>query len=83
MLAEAEVQGMKLQMVNIQAKPNKQVMMMMMMGNTMMKMVFDGEKGSLSQQGMNNPLPDDQVQDMIMFLIWIFHILLITQVLVR
>ena len=65
MLAEAEVQGMKLQMVNIQAKPNKQVMMMMMMGNTMMKMVFDGEKGSLSQQGMNNPLPDDQVQKMI------------------
>ncbi len=65
MLAEAEVQGMKLQMVNIQAKPNKQVMMMMMMGNTMMKMVFDGEKGSLSQQGMNNPLPDDQVQEMI------------------
>ena len=64
-LAEAEVQGMKLQMVNIQAKPNKQVMMMMMMGNTMMKMVFDGEKGSLSQQGMNNPLPDDQVQKMI------------------
>ena len=52
-------------MVNIQAKPNKQVMMMMMMGNTMMKMVFDGEKGSLSQQGMNNPLPDDQVQKMI------------------
>ena len=65
MLAEAEVQGMKLQMVNIQAKPNKQVMMMMMMGNTMMKMVFDGEKGSLSQQGMNNPLPDEQVQEMI------------------
>ena len=65
MLAEAEVQGMKLQMVNIQAKPNKQVMMMMMMGNTMMKMVFDGEKGSLSQQGMNNALPDDQVQEMI------------------
>ena len=64
-LAEAEVQGMKLQMVNIQAKPNKQMTMMMMMGNTMMKMVFDGEKGSLSQQGMNNPLPDDQVKKMI------------------
>ena len=64
-LAEAEVQGMKLQMIDIKAKPNKQVMMMMMMGNTMMKMVFDGEKGSLNQQGMNNPLPDDQVQKMI------------------
>ena len=65
MLAEAEVQGMKLQMVSIQSKPNKQVTMMMMMGNTMMKMVFDGEKGSVSQQGVVNSLPEDQVQDMI------------------
>ena len=65
MLAEAEVQGMKLQMVSIQSKPNKQVTMMMMMGNTMMKMVFDGEKGSISQQGVVNSLPEDQVQEMI------------------
>jgi len=65
MLAEAEVQGMKLQMVSIQSKPNKQVTMMMMMGNTMMKMVFDGEKGSVSQQGVINSLPEDQVEEMI------------------
>ena len=65
MLAEAEVQGMKLQMVSIQSKPNKQVTMMMMMGNTMMKMVFDGEKGSVSQQGVINTLPEDQVEEMI------------------
>ena len=65
MLAEAEVQGMKLQMVSIQAKPNKMVQMMMMMGNTMMKMVFDGEKGSVSQQGMNNPLPESEVEKLI------------------
>ena len=58
MLAEAEVQGMKLQMVSIQAKPNKQVTMMMMMGNTMMKMVFDGENGSISQQGVNLQIPE-------------------------
>ena len=58
MLAEAEVQGMKLQMVSIQAKPNKQVTMMMMMGNTMMKMVFDGENGSISQQGFNSQIPE-------------------------
>ena len=58
MLAEAEVQGMKLQMVSIQAKPNKQVTMMMMMGNTMMKMVFDGENGSISQQGVNSQIPE-------------------------
>ena len=58
MLAEAEVQGMKLQMVSIQAKPNKQVTMMMMMGNTMMKMVFDCENGSISQQGVNSQIPE-------------------------
>ena len=38
--------------------------MMMMMGNTMMKMVFDGENGSISQQGINSPLPDDQALEM-------------------
>ena len=65
MLAEAEVQGMKLQMVSIQANPNKMVQMMMMMGNTMMKMVFDGEKGSVSQQGINNPLPESEVEKLI------------------
>ena len=64
-LAEAEVQGMKLQMVSIQASPNKQVSMMMMMGNTMMKMVFDGEKGSVVQQGMESALPEEQVQKMV------------------
>ena len=65
MLAEAEVQGMKLQMVSIQARPNKMVQMMMMMGNTMMKMVFDGEKGAVSQQGMSSPLPESETQELI------------------
>tara|TARA_B100000579_G_scaffold436630_1_gene463214 strand:+ start:2330 stop:4390 length:2061 start_codon:yes stop_codon:yes gene_type:complete len=64
MLAEAEVQGMKLQMVSIQAKPNKQVTMMMMMGNTMMKMVFDGENGSISQQGIDSPIPEKEALKM-------------------
>ena len=32
--------------------------MMMMMGNTMMKMVFDGENGSISQQGVNSQIPE-------------------------
>ena len=38
-------------MESIQFRPNKMVQMMMMMGNTMMKMVFDGEKMDISQQG--------------------------------
>ena len=66
MLAESEIQpGMKIQMVGIKAKPNKFVMMLMMMGNTMLKMVFDGEKGSLSQQGINNAMPENMVEDFI------------------
>ena len=65
MLAEAEIQGMKLQMVAIKSEPNKSVMMMMMMGNTLMKMVFDGEKGSVSSQGMVTPLPEESVKDLI------------------
>ena len=65
MLAEAEIQpGMKIQMVGIKAEPNKSVIMMMMMGNTLMKMVFDGEKGSISSQGMVTPMPDESVKDL-------------------
>ena len=63
-LYEAELQGMKLQMVNIQSKPNKSLVMMMMMGNTMMKMVFDGENGSITQQGMTSPMPEDLAKDL-------------------
>ncbi len=63
-LYEAELQGMKLQMVNIQSKPNKSLIMMMMMGNTMMKMVFDGENGSITQQGMTSPMPEDLAKDL-------------------
>ena len=36
-----------------------------MMGNTLMKMVFDGEKGSISSQGMVTPMPDESVKDLI------------------
>ena len=39
--------------------------MMMMMGNTMMKMVFDGEKGAVTQQGMSSPLPESETQELI------------------
>ena len=58
-LAESEMQGMKFQMMNIQAKPNKQVMMMMMMGNLLMKQSFNGEDGYIQQQGVKSPIPDE------------------------
>ena len=41
---------MKFQMMNIQAKPNKLMVMMMMMGNLLMKQSFNGEDGYIQQQ---------------------------------
>jgi predicted Zn-dependent peptidase len=61
MLGEAEFQGMKLQLMNINAKPNKLVVMMMMMGNVLMKQAFNGEEGYIQQQGVNNPFPQEEI----------------------
>ena len=61
MLGEAEFQGMKLQLMNINAKPNKLVVMMMMMGNVLMKQAFNGEEGYIQQQGVNNPFPQEEM----------------------
>ena len=61
MLGEAEFQGMKLQLMNINAKPNKLVVMMMMMGNVLMKQAFNGEEGYIEQQGVNNPFPQEEI----------------------
>ena len=61
LLGEAEFQGMKLQLMNINAKPNKLVVMMMMMGNVLMKQAFNGEVGYIQQQGVNNPFPQEEI----------------------
>ena len=61
LLGEAEFQGMKLQLMNINAKPNKLVVMMMMMGNVLMKQAFNGEEGYIEQQGVNNPFPQEEI----------------------
>ena len=61
LLGEAEFQGMKLQLMNINAKPNKLVVMMMMMGNVLMKQAFNGEEGYIQQQGVNNPFPQEEM----------------------
>ena len=60
-LAESEVQGMKLQQVSISAKPNKTMLETMMMGNTLLKIVFDGENGIITQQGNTMEMPQDMV----------------------
>ena len=60
-LAESEVQGMKLQQVSISAKPNKTMLETMMMGNTLLKIVFDGENGIMTQQGNTMEMPQEMV----------------------
>ena len=61
MLAESEVQGMKLQQLSISAKPNKTMLETMMMGNTLLKIVFDGENGIMTQQGNTMEMPQEMV----------------------
>ena len=61
LLGEAEFQGMKLQLMNINAKPNKLVVMMMMMGNVLMKQAFNGDAGYIQQQGVYNPFPQEEI----------------------
>ncbi len=48
---QAEMQGQKLDMVTKSMAPNKQAMSMSIMGMTMVKQVFDGEKGYAEQRG--------------------------------
>ena len=62
MLAESEVQGMKLQQLSISAKPNKTMLETMMMGNTLLKIVFDGENGSMTQQGNTMEMPESMLE---------------------
>lgn len=54
--AEANIQGMTLQMTTKQMAPNKFSMAMSMMGNVINQQVFDGEKGYAMQMGQKMPL---------------------------
>lgn len=56
--ATATVQGMPVELTLIQAKGGKTMMEMKMMGNSMQKMVFDGENGYISTYGQKAPLSE-------------------------
>jgi len=66
-MGEAVLQGgaMTLNLVTIQAKPNKLSVMMMMMGNIMMKQVFNGEDGYIMQQGQKMPFPEEEKEKLL------------------
>lgn len=62
--AVGKVQGMEMNITQIQAKGGKTVMEVKMMGQTIQKMVFDGKDGYMSAQGQKMPMPDDQKKSM-------------------
>ena len=66
-MGEAVLQGgaMTLNLVTIHAKPNKLSVMMLLMGNIMMKQVFNGEDGYIMQQGQKIPFPEEEKQKLI------------------
>lgn len=62
--AVGKVQGMEMNITQIQAKGGKTVMEVKMMGQTIQKMVFDGKDGYMSAQGQKMPMPDDEKKSM-------------------
>ncbi|WP_373058502.1 M16 family metallopeptidase [Zunongwangia sp. H14] len=61
MLAEAEVQGMKLNLEMKRTKEGKLAQEISMGGNTMNKQVFNGETGFVLAQGQKIPYSDEQI----------------------
>ena len=64
MKAEAEVQGMKLNMEIKKSSKNQFLQEITMMGNVMSKKVYDGKTGYVTAQGQKMDLTDEQLQAM-------------------
>jgi hypothetical protein len=64
MKAEAEVQGMKLNMEMKKSDKNQFLQRINMMGNVMSKQVFDGETGYVMAQGQKMDLTEEQMTAM-------------------
>lgn len=62
--AEAEMQGMKLEIKVLKTAKNQYKQTMSMMGNTMSEQVFNGESGFVSMQGQKMPIPEEQMDAM-------------------
>lgn len=59
--AEAEMQGMKLEIKILKTAKNQYKQSMSMMGNTMSEQVFNGESGFVSMRGQKMPIPEEQL----------------------
>lgn len=61
--SDATVQGMKLNLVQKTAAPNKSLTLVSMMGNTMQKIVFDGTKGYQEARGQRKELSGERLDE--------------------
>ncbi|WP_431166904.1 insulinase family protein [Tenacibaculum halocynthiae] len=61
--SDATVQGMKLNLVQKSAAPNKSLTLVSMMGNTMQKIVFDGTKGYQEARGQRKELSGERLDE--------------------
>lgn len=62
--AEGDIQGNKLTLIQKSTVDGKSSQEMQVMGMTMMKMVFDGKKGYVSQQGQKQELGEKEIAEM-------------------
>lgn len=60
----ATVQGMPMEMKKVQTNKGKYAMNIMMMGNTIQKIIFDGKEGYMEMQGNKIPMTDDIKKEM-------------------
>lgn len=57
-----EMQGMKINITTIRKAPNKMVMDVTMMGNSLQKIAFDGTKGYMSAQGQKKEFDENETR---------------------
>lgn len=62
MLAEAEMQGMKLELEMKKTSKEQYMQDVRMMGNSMQKQVIDGDKGYMMAQGQRKDLNDEEIK---------------------
>lgn len=57
-----EVQGMKISVKTVRKAPNKLMMDVSMMGNSLQKIVFDGAKGYMAMQGQKKEFDEEETK---------------------
>ncbi|MBP6624644.1 MAG: insulinase family protein [Chitinophagaceae bacterium] len=63
LVMQMEMQGMKIDIKTIHKTPNKMMLDVNMMGNSLQKIVFDGTKGYMSQQGQKKDMDAKEVAE--------------------